>query len=63
MVTPNELISLLVDARNTIKINSGALATVGAAADCMSSVMPGLMHNAQMIATIDKAINEFYDET
>jgi hypothetical protein len=62
MTTPNELISLLVDARNTIKLNSAALAVVNL--DVMDDVRPSLYENARMIATIDKAINEFYaDET
>jgi hypothetical protein len=64
MATPNEMMDLLVRAREMIRINSGALAVVGNSMGIMESISPGLNANALICAEINKMIEEFYaDET
>jgi hypothetical protein len=60
VTTPNELISLLVEARKVIATNSGALAGAALTMGIMDTVRPGLYENAKMVARITAAIEEFY---
>lgn len=62
MATHQQLVMLLQDAQNALRINSGALTIIGQSMgpEVYNSIQPGLAQNAQLINEIEVALKEFY---